>query len=385
MKNALFFSLLGTLGIGRCELIGPVTVSSACGNYNCFDNAHIDGDDITCLSGISEAACAALCCSQGDACYGFDYSAQSQRCCTSSVSRANGRFAANRDHDYRSCEKNTKSPASPPSPPASPLPPHHPPSPPRQPPPPREEEEELSEETFVLCIVGGFVCGFLWCSSFMLCVKCKEMPEAVQRRFRRRCEVFAPFLLLGLIVGFNLFLWWEEFKFAVMGTGAAGDVAGVLFGLFLFTQIQKRCAGRAGETAVAVPPPSAPQDQPQQQPSPAEPHVAHATVVAASPEAGLPDVHVVVVGEPMPVVGGARVAGPSLDEPPVIDIVRVLKHELGLERGEENLLATVDAACSELGIAMEGTLRERADACWRALNCPAASTVERRPSCGPVA
>ena len=111
----------------------------------------------------------------------------------------------------------------------------------------------------------------------------------------------------------------------------------------------------------------------------------HSAVVAASPEAGLSDVHVVVVGEPMPVVGGARVAGPSLDEPPVIDIVRVLKHELGLERGEESLLATVDAACSELGIAMEGTLRERADACWRALNCPAASAVERRPSCGPVA
>ena len=49
---------------------GPITVESECGRLNCFEDSHINGHDITCESGGSEAACAQTCCGQ-DECVGF--------------------------------------------------------------------------------------------------------------------------------------------------------------------------------------------------------------------------------------------------------------------------------------------------------------------------
>ena len=40
---------------------GPIELSGSCDDFNCFDGAHISGDDITCETGVSEAECADRC------------------------------------------------------------------------------------------------------------------------------------------------------------------------------------------------------------------------------------------------------------------------------------------------------------------------------------
>ena len=45
---------------------GPISVSSSCGAFNCFDGAHISGFDISCDTGLTEDDCAAKCCNQAD-------------------------------------------------------------------------------------------------------------------------------------------------------------------------------------------------------------------------------------------------------------------------------------------------------------------------------
>jgi hypothetical protein len=89
---------------------GPIELSGSCSDFNCFDGAHINGYDITCETGVSEADCVATCCAQAD-CKGFDYSASDHgmgpgRCCTGHVSRVEGGFEEN-GGTYRSCEKNS--------------------------------------------------------------------------------------------------------------------------------------------------------------------------------------------------------------------------------------------------------------------------------------
>ena len=77
-----------------------------CGGFNCYDGAHIPGHDITCESGMTEKECAELCCDESG-CFGFDFSEEEGgRCCTSSISRANGPFEFN-GGSYWSCEKNS--------------------------------------------------------------------------------------------------------------------------------------------------------------------------------------------------------------------------------------------------------------------------------------
>ena len=134
-----------------CSGSGPIEISSSCSKYNCFDGAHINGYDISCVVGVSEAECAEKCCSQAD-CKGFDFSASDHgmgagRCCTGYVSRVEGGFEHN-GGTYRSCEKNSVTCAAqelfvvrpaplelsprhrpPPTPPASPARPHSPFSP----------------------------------------------------------------------------------------------------------------------------------------------------------------------------------------------------------------------------------------------------------------
>jgi len=91
---------------------GPIQLSSSCGdrNFNCFDGAHINGYDIACETGVSEAECADRCCAQAN-CKGFDFSASDHgmgagRCCTGYVSRVERGFEHN-GGTYRSCEKNS--------------------------------------------------------------------------------------------------------------------------------------------------------------------------------------------------------------------------------------------------------------------------------------
>jgi len=107
-----------------CSGSGSISVSSSCGEYNCFDGAHIMGHDITCDTYLSEAQCAETCCTQTN-CKGYDYSALDHgmgagRCCTSYVSRVTGAVEHN-GGTYRSCEKNNVTCADAP-PPGSPSP-----------------------------------------------------------------------------------------------------------------------------------------------------------------------------------------------------------------------------------------------------------------------
>jgi len=103
---------------------GPISLSSSCGAFNCFDGAHINGYDISCDTGLTEGECAAKCCDQAG-CKGFDFSAaEGGRCCTGHVSRVEGGFEHN-DGTYRSCEKNSVTDELPPltpSPSPSPSP-----------------------------------------------------------------------------------------------------------------------------------------------------------------------------------------------------------------------------------------------------------------------
>ena len=97
-------------GPGCSSSPGPIELSSSCSEYNCFDGAHINGYDISCDTGVSEADCAEKCCSQTN-CTGFDYSEIDHgmgagRCCTGYVSRVEGGFQHN-GGTYRSCEKNS--------------------------------------------------------------------------------------------------------------------------------------------------------------------------------------------------------------------------------------------------------------------------------------
>lgn len=109
--------------------LGSINVSSSCDEYNCFDGAHINGFDISCTSGVSEAECAEICCSETN-CMGFDYGASDHgwpasdmrgHCCTSYVSRFDGAFEHN-GGTYRSCEKNSVTCSSPSLPPSAYIP-----------------------------------------------------------------------------------------------------------------------------------------------------------------------------------------------------------------------------------------------------------------------
>ena len=50
--------------------------------------------------------------------------------------------------------------------------------------------------------------------------------------------------------------------------------------------------------------------------------------------------------------------------PPLRDIVDALKRNLGLDGTWPEV---VDAACLQLGVAPTGSLQEKGDACWRAM------------------
>jgi hypothetical protein len=69
--------------------------------------------------------------------------------------------------------------------------------------------------------------------------------------------------------------------------------------------------------------------------------------------------------EAEPIVTGTVVeAEPAREPPPLHDIVDALKKNLGLDGTWPEV---VDAACLQLGVAPTGSLQEKADACWRAM------------------
>ena len=64
------------------------------------------------------------------------------------------------------------------------------------------------------------------------------------------------------------------------------------------------------------------------------------------------------------VVGGTVVGEPAREPPPLHDIVDALKQNLALDGTWPEV---VDAACLQLGVAPTGSLQEKADECWRAM------------------
>ena len=70
-------------------------------------------------------------------------------------------------------------------------------------------------------------------------------------------------------------------------------------------------------------------------------------------------------GEAVPaVVETVGEAVPAREPPPLHDIVDALKRNLGLDGTWPEV---VDAACLQLGVAPTGSLQEKGDACWRAM------------------
>ena len=70
-------------------------------------------------------------------------------------------------------------------------------------------------------------------------------------------------------------------------------------------------------------------------------------------------------GEAVPaVVETVGESGPACEPPPLHDIVDALKRNLGLDGTWPEV---VDAACLQLGVAPTGSLQEKGDACWRAM------------------
>ena len=61
---------------------------------------------------------------------------------------------------------------------------------------------------------------------------------------------------------------------------------------------------------------------------------------------------------------GTVVGEPAREPPPLHDIVDALKQNLGLDG---NFQEVVNAGCLQLGVAPTGSLQEKADACWRAM------------------
>ena len=72
------------------------------------------------------------------------------------------------------------------------------------------------------------------------------------------------------------------------------------------------------------------------------------------------------VATAQPVVQGAVIQGvkAGTEPPPLHEICDALKRNLGLDGNFEEI---VNAACLQLGVPPTGSLPEKADACWRAM------------------
>ena len=62
--------------------------------------------------------------------------------------------------------------------------------------------------------------------------------------------------------------------------------------------------------------------------------------------------------------------GAAADAPPLLTMVEIFKHQLGLDT-KLNMQEVVEQACMQLGAdATQGNLVEKAQRCWVALGCP---------------
>lgn len=206
-------------------------------------------------------------------------------------------------------------------------------------------------------MLGGALLGFLWCTYFTLCLQCKEMPPRIQNRFRPSCEKLAfPVLMLIIIVFWGaLHPRALEEGHDITGMGAVGDAAGICFGIFIGSILKAWC-----RAPPAAPRPAAPAPRPA---APAPP--------PAAPQADLPAVVIAeaVLDIPSYPLASVGVAVAPTAMPPLTEVARILRHELGLKTTDP-LIVTIDEACHQLGVPATGNLRDKAEMCWRALGSP---------------
>lgn len=209
--------------------------------------------------------------------------------------------------------------------------------------------------------VAAFICGLIWCLSFVMCLGMKRyLPQ-------RRHGLCAGFAVVNIIVSGNLFwmlLHPRANQIAPEGgglivPGCLGDLAGIVLGVVcifcVIPWVKKWCAARADRRRNTATRRAAARVVVQ----PAEQRIeVSIPTVAASIE-----VPQAVVVDGKPILQSPPIASGAL---PLIVLVRGLRTELGLS-SEESLAASIDAACGELGVSREGSLIERARACWNAI------------------
>jgi len=261
-------------------------------------------------------------------------------------------------------------PPSPPSPPPSPepapplpAPPHPPPLPPAPPAfPPPPASPGIDWSLLSTMWAAAFVCGLVWCTSFVLCMGMKSwLPE-------RYHPVYCLFTFIACSVTGALFWAYlhpqavnmdpdpedkKELAGIITGAGALGDLAGIVLAMTLmgivFPLLKRRSAGRAAKARDAR-----------------AARAAQVVVQACTPQASAVDVpcNMIVDGVAM------NATNHGTSPPPLFELVRVLRRELRLksEGSDGTLTASINTACTELGVPLEGALIERAHRCWRALD-----------------
>ena len=269
-------------------------------------------------------------------------------------------------------------PPSPPSPPSSPpsaplprAPPSGPPPtppPPTPPPPPSAPPPPLAPpidwDLMTVLSIAAFFCGFVWCLSFVMCLGVRHY---LPRRHHGRCAAFTACICTVTAGLFWALLHPKANQTApeaggLIEPGGLGDLAGIVFGVIcrvvVIPCVKRHYAARAEDRRRAAE---------------ASRHVARGieNTVVQPIEVAVPIVTVpvevtgVVVGGSKPTLQSAH---PPSSAPPLVTLVRGLRTELGLS-SEESLAASIDAACRELGVPREGSLFERAQACWKAAGC----------------
>merc|ERR1719231_834859 len=123
--------------------------------------------------------------------------------------------------------------------------------------------------------------------------------------------------------------------------GAGGDLVGLIIGVIIGVCLKKSNCGR---TSPAV-----------------RPAVEPAVVAAAVP-----------VG--VPTLDWRQDGAGHGSSPPLVEIACTMRRELAL-KSSDTIVATIDAACGMLDVAVEGSLLDRAGGCWRALNARPSHSV----------
>ena len=244
-------------------------------------------------------------------------------------------------------------PRAPPSTP--PAPPSPPPVAPPPSPPPLPPLAPLSNPYVWPFAVGGVLLGFTFCGSC-----CCLIGMGAETKRLPRCVVST----LGVLIPISGGVFWFVLNPVALGHGvdshfaggAVGDFVGLVVGLIVGLFLRKNVCCRRAPRAQPAPSPS-------RQPA---------------AEAAMSDVELqstVVIGQAVayPVSWGGHSDGPAGDPPPLVDIVRVLRRELGLPESDP-IVATIDAACEQLGVQSEGSLDDtlvlKGQRCWRALGAP---------------